>query len=421
MIELAPWLSAMVVLILLSAFFSASEAALFYLRAPERRSLEAGNASQQIAARLLSDPDRLLSAVLFWNLLINMTYFALASIAGLKLQTQEHRSASSAAIFAASSLLIIIFCSEMLPKSFAVLRPRWLASVVAIPLAVAVKLVDPLMPVLRTVNLLSRRLIWPGFVTEPYLEATDLEKAVDLSTQDQQLAAQERTALRNIIQLSDIRADEWMRPRTQFLSFQPPVSLSDLQGKLTPSGYLLFTETDGEEIVGALHLKNLFDVPLEHLEHYGAPVIHVPWCAPVSDVLQKMRSKDREVAVVVNEFGETIGILTFEDILDTVFTTEPSRSGRLLDRKAIHAVREDVWHVAGITSLRRIGRQLELELPPSKSVTLAGVIQESLQRLANEGDEGTWGPFAFRVLEAPQRGQMLVELTLVDPSRESDE
>ena len=190
---------------------------------------------------------------------------------------------------------------------------------------------------------------------------------------------------------------------------------------MTPSGYLLITEADGEEIVSALHLKDLFDVPQEHLEHHGEPVIHVPWCAPVSDALQKMRTKDREVAVVVNEFGETIGILTFEDILDTVFTYEPTRSGRLLDRKAIHEIREGVWHVAGITSLRRIGRHFRKTLPASKSVTLAGAIQESLQRLADEGDEGSWGPFEFRVLEAPQRGQMLVELMLAAGAKEYDE
>ena len=79
--ELAPWLIAMVILICFSAFFSASEAALFYLRAPERRRLKDGSPTEQIAAALLSEPDRLLTAVLFWNLVINVAYFAISSIA----------------------------------------------------------------------------------------------------------------------------------------------------------------------------------------------------------------------------------------------------------------------------------------------------------------------------------------------------
>jgi Mg2+/Co2+ transporter CorB len=65
-----------------------------------------------------------------------------------------------------------------------------------------------------------------------------------------------------------------------------------------------------------------------------------------------------------------------------------------------------------MTSLRRLGRYFEITLPPRKSVTVAGVIQETLQRLADQGDCCQWGPFQFRVLEAPSRGQILVELTL---------
>ena len=123
--------------------------------------------------------------------------------------------------------------------------------------------------------------------------------------------------------------------------------------------------------------------------------------------MQRLR---REVAVVVNEFGETIGILTFADILATVFHDNPSRSDRLLDREPIQQVGDDVWHVTGMTSLRRLGRYFHTALPATGSVTVGGVIQDLLQRLAVEGDEVDWGPFHFRVLKAPQRGQLLIEV-----------
>ncbi len=104
-------------------------------------------------------------------------------------------------------------------------------------------------------------------------------------------------------------------------------------------------------------------MPSDHLEQLAQPVFYVPWCATVSDVLQKMKQGEREVAAVVNELGETIGILTFEDILDTVFRPNPSRSDRLLDREPIQQVDDTVWHVTGMTSLRRLGRYFEVELP----------------------------------------------------------
>ena len=75
-----------------------------------------------------------------------------------------------------------------------------------------VRIVDPIMPTLNRVNLYSQRLIWPDLKEEEYLEVSDLERAIELSNQDQQIVEQERTILRNIVQLSEIRADEWMRP-----------------------------------------------------------------------------------------------------------------------------------------------------------------------------------------------------------------
>ncbi len=133
--------------------------------------------------------------------------------------------------FPARALLVIIFASEMLPKSIAVLSARRFAGLVGIPLAVAIRLLDPVMPMLRLISLLSRRLIWPKFAAEPYLEVSDLERAIELSSSDTPVIEQERATLRNIVMLSDIRAEEWMRPRTQFVTFQPPVSLADLNGK----------------------------------------------------------------------------------------------------------------------------------------------------------------------------------------------
>jgi len=414
LLEILPWLSAMVVLIGCSAFFSASEAALFSLKQQDRRSLKAGTHAQRVAAALLGDPDRLLSAVLFWNLVVNMTYFAVASIVGIRLERNGAIGQTATYAFAAGSVLAIIFFSEMLPKTLAVIGARTLSGLFGLPLAVAVKVVDPLMPVLRVTNLLSRRLVWPRFKPEPYLEVADLERAIELSTTDAQLAEQEQAVLSNIVAMSDIRVDEWMRPRTQFLSFRPPVSLADLEGQMTPSGYLLVTDPDGDEITAAIDLQNLAAIPAENLERYASPVLYIPWCATVADAFQKLRQERREVVAVVNEFGDTIGILTFEDILDTVFTYVPSRSGRLLNRDPIEQVDDRVWQVTGVTSLRRLARYLDMEIPHSKNTTLAGVVQETLQRLPAEGDSGRWGPFEFQVIEAANRAYILVELSLAD-------
>ncbi len=411
----APWLVAMLLLLLGSAFFSSSEAAYFYLHRTERRRLASGSRPQRIAARLLRDPDRLLTAVLFWNLLTNVAYFTITSIIGIDM---ERTLPTEAGAFTAGALLVMIVFSEMLPKSLAVLQPSRLATLLAIPLSAMVRLLDPILPGLRMANLLSRRVLWPRFRPEPYLQVRDLERAVQLSTSDAATVEQEQRVLQSLVLLSEIRADELMRPRIQFLSFRPPVSLADLQGRLPPSGYLLVTEPDSDEVAGAIALRSLSSVPREHMEHHADAVVYVPWCTTVAQALEAMRRQDRQVAAVVNEFGETIGILTFDDVLDTIFSRSPSRSARLLQRVPIRQVTPGTWHVTGMTSLWRLVRHFQIQRPGSKSVTVAGIVQETLERLPQRDDQCRWGPFRLKVLDISERGQLLVELTLAQADEE---
>lgn len=405
-------LVAMAVLICGSAFFSASEAALFYLRAPVVRSMRKGTRSERNAATLLADPDRLLSAVLLWNLVINMLYFALASRISLFLESETEWGTTGAVFFGSAALLSIIFLSEMLPKSVAVLSARPFAGFVALPLAIAIRLVDPFMPLLRTANELSRRVLWPRFQPEPHLAPDDLERAIELSTDDAELIVQEKAALNNIVLLSQIKVDEWMRPRNQFTTYYPPITRNDLGGQVPPSGYVLIGNPESREITAAIHLENVAVLPETSLETLAKEVAYVPWCSSMADVLQRMRAGRYEVAAVVNEFGDTIGVVTHEDILDTVFQYQPSRSKILMDHNPIHNLGDGRWLVAGVTGLRRLSRFLNRELPSSKNNTVAGVVQEQLGRIVQVGDVCQWGPFRLLVLEVPYRGHMLIEMEL---------
>jgi Mg2+/Co2+ transporter CorB len=408
--ELAPLLVAMLILVACSAFFSASEAALFSLRASERNRLKSGSKSQQLAFQLLQDPDRLLSAVLFCNLVVNIAYFALTSLVGLRLQRHASRGTTLFATFTIGSLLVIIFFSEMLPKTLAVLKAGRLSAWVSWPLSFAVRAVDPLLPGLRIVNLLSRRLIWPTFHPETYLQVTDLERAIELSTSDAQLLDQERAVLRNLVSLSDLRVDECMRPRSQLLMRRPPVSWEDIREEYPRQTALYVTEPDSDEIVATVDLKQMYHCPEQNLEHYAERVLYAPWCATVADVLQMMEDKDRAAVAVVNELGETIGVVLHGDVLDVVFTSRPSRSERLLNREPLLPLAAGEWQATGLTNLRALEQHFRITLPDTASVTVAGVIQECLQRLPVVGDRCVWGPFVLEVTESPSEGPLIVRL-----------
>lgn len=411
-LEFIPHFIAMALLAVASGFFSCSEAALFSLKPDDRRVLKSGSATQRIAVELLEKPDQLLTAILFWNLIVNIVFFALASVIGIKLEREGHPT--EAGLVALGSLVSIIFCSEMIPKTVGVMIPQLMSSLVSIPLAISIRAFAPIAPIFAAVNTGIRRLLFPYFQTEPYLELSDLEQAISASTVDQELASQERMALQNIVSLSDLQAEELMRPRTQYQSFHPPVSLEDLGGQLTRSGYLLVTEPDSDEVSAAIALKYLPSIPRQHLEHFAQPVVYVPWCTTVAAVFDELQSSNREVAAIINELGETIGIITLEDLLRAVFEENASRSALLLATASLEQISESRWRATGMTGLRRLRRAFDLTLPPCKSTTVGGIIQERLQRIPEPGDRVRWFVFEFLVVETNQLGQMTVELEILD-------
>ena len=408
-IEFAPIFAAMAALAGASAFFSCAEAALFSLQPEDRRELAKGNAAQRTAVDLLVRPERLLTAILFFNLLVNLAFFALSSIVSIQLQRSGRSAEAAGTAFA--SLLLLIIVSEMTPKTLGVQFPRILAGVLALPLSATVRASDAVVPLLTQINRLTQRLLVPNFRREPYLELQDLDKALALSGGSQQLADAERSALQNIVSLSELQADELMQPRPLYECYQPPVHLADLSPEIARTGYVLVSEPDSEEVAAAIPLKLLPTAPKSHLEHYAQPVVYMPWCATGAVVLQELHRQQREGAAIVNEFGETVGIVTLEDLLATIFEEQSSRSARLLATASIAPRGEGLWEVTGMTGLRRLERHFSIELQPTHHATVAGVLHEQLHRLPEPEDEVAWSGLRFRVLERRDDGALRVELS----------
>lgn len=406
MTDLWAYLPGALVLLLMSGFFSGSEAAFFSLTPAQRRQLSRGGRAERMAHKLLRRSERLLMGILFWNLAINIGYFSLASAIGLKL------GESWAAVIALGSLLAIIVFGEFLPKSFAVTYPIAIARTVVVPLAVAVRIVDFLLPAIRLVNEASRRLIWPGFKSEPYLELSDLDRAIELSTENDVLFEQESQVLRNVVRLSEIRVEEWMRPRTQFRTFPPPPSLEQLGGEVPPSGFMLIADTAGREITSVVDVSRISGDPNQDLRPLQQVPVVVPWCATIADALGQLNTRDQRIALVVNEYGESIGVLTWEEIFEAVLQAEKSHSLRALARAEIRPEGPGVWLATGMTKLRRLERVIGTRLQVSSSLTIAGVMQEQLHRLAEEGDTCDYEGMHLEVIEAGSRGELLVRIQL---------
>jgi len=413
-VDLWPAIAGMGCLIVASGFFSASETALFYLSHDELRAMRGGNSRERAVAALLSEPDRLLTGVLFWNLVINLTYFAVSVVVAHDLHTAG-QSAAMAGVFSLLSLILIIVCGEVIPKSTAVVMRRTLATLLVWPLSAAVHVIDPLTPKLNQLTRMARRTFWPHVTREPFLETDDLERAIDNSQLTAEVIRHERQVLHNVLDLSEIAAEEVMRPRGTYPTLPAPIRLDDLAGKVPPSGYIAVQARDSEDIDGVIPMGRFTAVSADALDAAAVENVHVPWCANLADTLQLLRNRLLSVASVVNEYGETVGIVTYEDIVDTIIAHQPSRARRLLSREPVQEVQPGRFRVDGITTLRYLCRRLELQYTPTTDglVTVAGLLHEELEHLPQIGDRCMWHGYEFEVTEAKQRGDVRVMVSRV--------
>ncbi|MFT4557598.1 MAG: CNNM domain-containing protein [Planctomycetales bacterium] len=410
-------MSAMLCLLIGSGFFSASETALFFLSTEEIQAFQRNDRpSERIVVALLKQPDRLLTAVLFWNLLINLTFFAVGVVISGKLMSTGNNTA--AGVFGLLNLSLMIVFGEVVPKSSAVMFRQPLARLVSFPLAFAVQIFDPLAPTFGSVTRTLRRVFWPEIKREQYLHPEDLEQAIENSAGNKSVLLQERQVLHNILNLSEIQAEEVMRPRGTYRAIAAPVHLSDLANTPIPADYLVILAEEGDDVVGAVPLASFTVLARQNLEDAAEDVIHVPWCAPVAQVLQRLEDASLSLASVINEYGETIGVVTYEDIVDSIVSAEPSRARRVLQRDPVLVVGPDSWHVDGMTSLRYLSRRLNIGFEPEVDgqVTVAGIFHEQLQRMPELDDKCHWQSYELTIVEMTSRQHFLVLVTPQSPA-----
>lgn len=405
-----PWLLAMSVLVLSSAFFSASETAFFFLSRDQISRFSTGSGRQKVVAGLMDNPDRLLTGVLFWNLAINLTYFAVGIV--LVSRLTEAGYPATAAMAGLLNLLGMIVFGEVIPKSLAVVHGPALAQLASWPLATALLLLDPLIPFLGSMARILRRTFWPHVKPEAQLNPADLEHALDTSAAlGHDMLQEEQHVLHNLLDLNELHAEEVMRPRSHCLTVPPDGTLPSTHlAAIGHEDYLLVQDRSGNHIHGVVVLDHLHSSTGQTFAELAEPVVFVPWCASLAQVLTQLEGRYRAVAVVVHEHGELVGILPYEDIIATVLSESPSRTERLLRREPLLEVDSHRYHAEGLVTLRYLARRLRVTLTEQDEslYTLAGLFQDRLERIPLRGDRFTWHGWVLTAIDVTDRGLVRV-------------
>jgi len=421
------WLAlvAIVLCLVLSAFFSGSETALTASsRARMHRLEKQGNPAAGIVNTLLAMRERMIGAILLGNNIVNIAASSLAT--GVLLVWFGPIGVVYATIV--MTALVVVF-AEVLPKTAAINAPDRLALAIARPMRWIVVLFGPM---LMGVEALARWLL--RFVgirigeNQPVLSAhEELRGAVDLLHQEGVVGKLDRDMFGGVLDLRELEVSDVMVHRTKTLSVNIDDPPQDVVRVVLDAPFTRLPLWRGtpENIVGMLHAKDL----LRALQHAGGDPAKVdisasatePWfvpdTTPLSEQLRAFRRRKTHFAIVVDEYGVVMGHVTLEDILEEIVGDIADEHD--VDVPGVRPQPDGSVNVDGGVPIRDLNRAMDWNLPDEEATTIAGLVIHESQSIPEPGQSFTFHGFRFRVLRRSRNRITALRITPLTPQRKT--
>lgn len=414
--------AAIVVLLAISAFFSAAETALTAVSRGRMHQMEKdGSRAAANVNKLVGNRERMIGAVLLGNTFINILTSSLATTT-----LEVHYGPRAVAVTTAIMTIVILVFVETLPKTLAVARTDRVALFVAAPLRVTVAV---LAPVIRAVQwlvwqVLSLFGVRAGVVDGPDAAHDAIRGSIALHHQEGAFEREHRDMLGGILDLRDLQVGDVMRHRTSIESVDADLPKRELVDAVIESNHsrVPLWRDEPENIIGILSAKLLAQQLVEkrgNLDEIDiADLATPPWFVPDTTTLEEQLAAFREhrarFALVVDEYGTLQGLVTLEDILEEVFG-DISDHRPHENRREIRRRPDGSYLVDGKVPIRDLNRELDWRLPEEDAVTIAGLVIAQSGTIPEAGQRFAFFGHTFEIMRR-QRNQ-ITALRIVPPQR----
>jgi Mg2+/Co2+ transporter CorB len=409
-------IAAIVVLLLLLAFFGAAETSLTVSSKPMMHTLEAeGDRRAGLVNSLYTRKERLLGSILLGNTLVGTLSTSLATSVAIGL-------AGEAGVAYASVLMtvVVLVFAEILPKTFAIYHANRVALMIAPIMRMVVAVLGPL---IHAVDLFVRavlRLCGAGADGKADVDEAmaELRGAIEVHATPEEVK-EERRMLRSILDLADVEVGEVMIHRRNVATLDASLPPAQIVVEILSSPYtrIPLWRDDPDNIVGVVHAKDV----LRALNSVGGSVDRLdvaalalpPWFIPEStsllEQLQAFRQRREHFALVVDEYGTLMGVVTLEDIIEEIV-------GDISDEHdvSVAGVRPQTdgsYVVNGTVTLRDLNRQFEWRLPDDEATTIAGLVLHESRQIPAVGQVFLFHGFRFEILRRHRNQITSIRLT----------
>jgi CBS domain containing-hemolysin-like protein len=390
-----------VILLGLSAFFSASETAIFSLSKLSLRDLKQRYKRAQLIKKLLQRPTRLLSAIVFGNLLFNIGISSLATAIFVK------KFGPQGLIFAIMlSGLIILFFGEIFPKIFAIYAAKDFSLLASSVLNIFSKIFFPLIiGIEKVVNYFSDLLI-----KIPKKKKTaggqEFKTALLLSKKGGHISQQEEEMISYVLEFKETDAGEILTARVDIEGIEIKSSQEEVINLLKKAKHskLPVYQESLDNIKGVIYAKDIFLNPEKNWSSFLKEPIFIPESKKIDDLLKLFLKEKANIAIVLDEYGGTEGMVTLEDVVEEIF-------GEIYDefesvQEPVRKINQNSWRVYGKTPIKTVNIELGLDISEDED-TIAGFLLSKAEKIPKAGEK-----FKFNIFKKSINQQKKVEFRI---------
>lgn len=382
----------LVVLILLSGFFSASETALTSFKTTDLEDIEKSNKkTAHLLKKWLKSPNEILTGMLLGNNIVNILGSSIATALAINIMGNSPRSL--AIVTGIMTVLILIF-GEITPKIMAKNNSKGFSKLVISPMYYFGLLMKPIVKILMWTSILIGRILGVEVKTENIMfTEEDLISFVNVGEAEGIIEEEEKEMIHSIVGLGETNAKEIMTPRTSMFAVEGNKTLDDIWEEMIEAGFSripVYEETI-DNIIGVLYTKDVLNYLKAHstetqVKELVREAYYVPETKSIIEILQEFKSKKVHIALVLDEYGGIGGVLTIEDLLEEIV-------GEIRDEfdneeeESIKEIDDNRYEVDAMLDIETINKSLNIELPISEDYeSLGGLIMSELGKIPAIGD-----------------------------------
>ena len=407
------WLSVLLfVLILASAFFSASETSMMALNRYRLKTLSSKNNLQaQRVERLLKNIDYLIGGILLGNNFVNILAASIATLLALKIWGE-----GSVIIASLVLTLVILIFAENTPKTFAAKNPEKIALPVSWILELLIKIFKPLIYLISFISKSILNLLGLKNISKDILNSEELRMAVVDSKSV--LSKNYQNMLLNIIDLEKVKVDDIMIPHHELVSadINNEEELFEQLKRIQHTRLLIF---DGSEnnIIGTIHMRDVVniyakdEINISKIKEAIREPYFIPEGTPLSQQLEHFKTQKRRLGIVVDEYGEVKGMVVLDDILEEIVGQFTSSQGESIEEINIQS--DGSFLVDPRVSIRELNSELKVKLPFDNAKTLNGLILEHLQSFPQHNVSFKVDSLIIEIMQVSKQGIKLVKINRI--------